>query len=51
MAFGQPDAQDLDGQGQQRGVPFLAALAQAAHVRAGAEDDVGAGQAGQLGDA
>ncbi len=51
VAFGQPGAQDLDGQGQQRGVPLLAALAQATHVGSGAEDDVCAGQAGQLRDA
>jgi hypothetical protein len=51
VAFGQPGAHDRDGQGQQRRVSLFAAFAQAANVRSDAEDDTGAGQAGQLGDA
>ena len=49
-AFGEPDAQHPDGQRCQRCRAFLTALADAVHVRAGAEGDIGDGEAGQLGD-
>ena len=48
--LGEPGPQDLDGLGGEGGGPVLAALAVAADVRAGAEVDVLAVEAGELGD-
>ena len=48
--LGEPGPQHLDGLGGERGGPVLAALAVAADVRPGAEVDVLAVQAGELGD-
>ncbi len=50
VAFGEPGPQDCDGDLGQRGDPLFASLAVAGDVRACAEVDVAAGQAGQLGD-
>jgi hypothetical protein len=49
-SFGEPGAQDGDGDWAERGDPLLASLAMAGDVRPGAEVDVAAGECGQLGD-
>lgn len=49
-AFGEPAPQHRDGQRCQRGDAFLAAFAEAVHVGADAEADVGDGEVDQFGD-
>jgi hypothetical protein len=44
-----PGAQNGDRSGVDRGDPLLAALTEAGHVGTGPEVEIGAGEAGQLG--
>lgn len=50
VAFGEPDGEDGFGVGRQGHGSLLSSFAFTAHVRAGAQADVTAGQSGELGD-